>query len=137
VWKLFTTKKGLESWWGPEGFSTTVQKLEVRPGGQLEYVMTATAPDQVRALKSMGMSLAHKTHGTYTDVVPGTLLVFSQLADFVQDIEPYEILARIEFHPTKAGVRVFCTIDKMHDPQWTKMSELGWKSQLDRLAALV
>ena len=33
VWELWTTKDGIESWWGPEGFAVTVHKLELRPAG--------------------------------------------------------------------------------------------------------
>ena len=43
VWELWTTKEGIESWWGPEGFTTTVRKIDVRVGGELHYAMTATA----------------------------------------------------------------------------------------------
>ena len=35
VWALWTTKDGIESWWGPGGFSVSVRKLDVRPGGDL------------------------------------------------------------------------------------------------------
>ena len=41
VWELWTTKEGIESWWGPEGFETKVAKLELRVGGTLEYSFTA------------------------------------------------------------------------------------------------
>jgi uncharacterized protein YndB with AHSA1/START domain len=44
VWNLWTTKQGIESWWGPDGFSTKVMKLDLRAGGELRYAMTATAP---------------------------------------------------------------------------------------------
>ena len=30
VWELWTTKEGIESWWGPEGFTTEVLKLDLR-----------------------------------------------------------------------------------------------------------
>jgi uncharacterized protein YndB with AHSA1/START domain len=41
VWDLWTTKDGIESWWGPGGFAVTVRKLDLRPGGELLYAMTA------------------------------------------------------------------------------------------------
>ena len=44
VWDLWTTKEGIESWWGPDGFSVKVRKLDLRPGGELHYALTATAP---------------------------------------------------------------------------------------------
>ena len=48
VWELWTTKEGIESWWGPGGFAVKVRKLELRPGGQLLYDMTAIAPAQAQ-----------------------------------------------------------------------------------------
>ena len=36
VWALWTTKAGLESWWGPEGCRVKVRSLEARAGGVLE-----------------------------------------------------------------------------------------------------
>ena len=30
VWDLWATKEGIESWWGPEGFTTEVLKLDLR-----------------------------------------------------------------------------------------------------------
>ena len=44
---LWTTKAGLESWWGPEVFTVKVRKLDLRPGGELLYAMTATGPSQI------------------------------------------------------------------------------------------
>jgi uncharacterized protein YndB with AHSA1/START domain len=32
LWELWTTKKGFESWWGPEGFRVEVHTLEARVG---------------------------------------------------------------------------------------------------------
>jgi len=37
AWALWTTKTGIESWWGPEGFGVTVASLDLRPGGELIY----------------------------------------------------------------------------------------------------
>src|SRR5262245_3403177 len=51
VWDLWTTKDGIESWWGPGGFAVTVRKLDLRPGGQLLYAMTAIDPPQIEFLK--------------------------------------------------------------------------------------
>ena len=30
VWDLWTTKDGIESWWGPGGFTVVVRKLDLR-----------------------------------------------------------------------------------------------------------
>ena len=50
VWSLWTTKEGIESWWGPDGFEVKVRRLDFRLGGELLYAMIAIAPDQVEFL---------------------------------------------------------------------------------------
>ena len=57
AWALWTTKSGIESWWGPEGFDVTVASLDLRPGGELIYLMTAGASEHVAFMKRAGMSL--------------------------------------------------------------------------------
>src|SRR5205809_7219141 len=65
VWDLWTTKAGLESWWGPEGFVTKVSRLELRPGGLFEYAMTATDSAQMEGLKAVVLPLSTVAGGTY------------------------------------------------------------------------
>jgi len=134
VWELWTTKAGIEAWWGPDGFSTKVRKLELWPGGALHYAMTATAPEQIAFLERAGMPLTNETHGTYDEIVARRRLAFTQVADFVPGVAPYDIATRVEFQQTARGVHMVLTIDAMHDEQWTKMTEAGWRSQVDRLA---
>ncbi len=135
VWALWTTKEGLECWWGPDGFTTTVRTLELRPGGLWEYAMTATAPEQVEFMKRAGMPLSTVTRATYTDVMPQRRLSYDNLVDFIPGVAPYAASVAVEFHPTAQGVRMVLTLDAMHDERWTEMARRGWGSQLGRLAA--
>lgn len=57
VWALWTTKEGIESWWGPEGFEVKVRSMDLRAGGELLYGMTATAAPQIEFMKKAGMAL--------------------------------------------------------------------------------
>ena len=133
VWELWTTKAGIEAWWGPDGFSTKVHELELWPGGALRYAMTATAPEQIDFMKRAGMPLTSDTHGRYDEVVAPSRLAFTQIADFVPGVAAYDIATLVELSPMAQGVRMVLTFDAMHDAQWTKMSELGWRSQVDKL----
>src|SRR5437660_10568794 len=76
VWDLWTTKAGLESWWGPEGFVTKVRTLELRPGGKFEYAMTTTDSAQMEGLKAEGRPLTAVTGATYVESTPGTRTVY-------------------------------------------------------------
>ena len=133
VWELWTTKEGIESWWGPDGFSTKVHKLDLWPGGALHYAMTATAPEQIDFMKRAGMSPTTETHGTYDEVVKPSRLAFTQVADFVPGVAAYDIETLVELSLGASGVRMVLTFDAMHDAQWTKMAEMGWNSEVDKL----
>jgi uncharacterized protein YndB with AHSA1/START domain len=39
VWRAWTDPKQIVKWWGPRGFSTTIEEMEVRPGGAWKLVM--------------------------------------------------------------------------------------------------
>jgi uncharacterized protein YndB with AHSA1/START domain len=39
VWKAMTDPNHVIHWWGPRGFSTTIEVMEVRPGGAWRHVM--------------------------------------------------------------------------------------------------
>ena len=53
-------------WWGPNGFTTTTERMDVRPGGVWEYVMHG--PD--------GVDYPNRT--VYEEVVPPERLVYTQ-----------------------------------------------------------
>jgi uncharacterized protein YndB with AHSA1/START domain len=86
---LWTTKEGIQSWWGPGGFRVTVRKLDLRPGGELQYAMTAIDPPQVAFMKQAGMPLTQELRITLTEVVPHRRLAYVHLADFIPGVEPH------------------------------------------------
>ena len=133
VWELWTTKAGIESWWGPGGFAVTVRKLDLRPGGELLYAMTATDPPQVAFMKRSGMPLTQECRITFTEVVPTRRLAYIHLADFIPGVEPYDVGTLVELHATRDGVRLVMTIDAMHSDEWTDRAVMGWTSELGKL----
>jgi uncharacterized protein YndB with AHSA1/START domain len=81
IWELWTTAEGIESWWSPDGFVTEVRTLAARPGGELVYAMTATAPDQVAFMNNAGMPLTTESRKTFTEVSEPTRLAYQSLID--------------------------------------------------------
>jgi uncharacterized protein YndB with AHSA1/START domain len=65
VFEAWTKPEHLDRWWGPRGFRTATDAMDVRPGGSWRYVMR------------------HDEHGsfdnliTYREVVPDERLVYS------------------------------------------------------------
>jgi len=137
AWALWTTKSGIESWWGPEGFEVAVTSLDLRDaGGELVYRMTATAPQQVAFMKQAGMPLMTECKVTYVEVSSPRRLAYKTLTDFVPGIEPYEVATVVESKPTAGGVEMTITFDAMHDDVWTDRARAGHESQLRKLDAL-
>ncbi|MGB7815822.1 MAG: SRPBCC family protein [Methylotenera sp.] len=39
VWEAWTNPKHIVHWWGPNGFTTTIEKMDLRVGGEWKYMM--------------------------------------------------------------------------------------------------
>lgn len=136
VWAMWTTKEGLEKWWGPVGFVSTVKHLDVRVGGSFEIVMRATGANQIAHLKSAGIPLESSAKGTYTAVVPVQRLAYRNIVDFIPGVERYEVAATLELRAAPGGgTTMTFRNDAMHDATWTQRAETGWMQQLDKLVS--
>jgi uncharacterized protein YndB with AHSA1/START domain len=136
VWRLWTTSDGIESWWAPDGFTVKVQKIDLRPGGELVYTMTATAPEQVEFMNSVGMPLTTESRKTFTELDPATRIAYNSLVDFVPGVDPYQFLTVVDLQPSDGGTRVTMTVDPMHDDTWTQRLVMGRENELDNLIRL-
>lgn len=136
LWKLWTTKEGFESWWGPEGFRAEVYTLEAHVGGILHYDMIADAPAQIAAMKQLGRPTTHEAHARFTEYRPLERLAITTVIDFLPGVKPYESTMVVEFFRSGENgenVRIVVTLDPMHDEETTRMSTLGFTSQLTKL----
>ena len=137
VWQMWTTAAGLEDGWAPDGFETRVSQLELRPGGQLRYTMTATAPDQVAFVRSLGMPLSNEFRRTFTEVAAPTRLAYLSLIDWVPDHEPYQHLTVVDSEPIGDRTNVVMTVDALHDDAWTQEYCAHRRNELDNLQAAI
>jgi uncharacterized protein YndB with AHSA1/START domain len=133
VWELWTTKDGIESWWGPIGFETKVARLELRVGGALEYSFTAVGPDQVKFMKDAQQPLTQHMKARYTVVQPKTAAAWQNLVEFIPGITPYEVESRFDLEARGKQVHMKLRFDAMHDEQFTQFAEMGWKEELGKL----
>jgi len=39
VWEVWTKPEHIANWWGPNGFTNTIHKMDFRPGGEWDFVM--------------------------------------------------------------------------------------------------
>jgi len=137
IWELCTTAAGLEEWWAPDGFETRVSEVELRPGGQVSYTLTATSPEQVAFVQNLGMPLSNEFRRTFTEVAPPTRLAYLSLIDFVPDHEPYEHLTTIDIEPAGDRTNVVMTLDPLHDETWTQEYRDHRDKELDNLETAI
>jgi uncharacterized protein YndB with AHSA1/START domain len=138
VWELWTTREGIEAWWGPDGFSVDVRSIELRAGGDLVYVMSAVAQEQIDYMKKAGMPLSTQLTLIFTEVIPPRRLAYRNMVDFVPGVEPYEVETLLELHEVEGGgTRLVLTFDAMHDDRWTQLARMGHESELERLERLI
>ena len=137
VWDLWTTTAGIESWWGPDGFSVKVNSLDLREGGQLLYAMSATAPEQIEFMKRENMPLTTQAKIIFAAVEPKRRLVYQHLTDFIPGVAPYTVSTTVELEPTPSGVKMLLRVDQMHDAVWTQRATMGWESELGKLDRVI
>ncbi|MBN8838336.1 MAG: SRPBCC family protein [Sphingobacteriia bacterium] len=64
VWEVWTNPEHIQNWWGPNGFSTTIHKMEMVEGS--EWLLTMHGPD--------GRNYPNKS--VFKEIVPHQRIVF-------------------------------------------------------------
>lgn len=118
-------------------FRTDVTTLDLQPGGELIYTMTAEAPEQIAFMQQYGMPLATESRKHFTELAEHTHLAYRSLIDFVPDHEPYEHLTIVDLEPAGAGTRIIMQIEPLHDELWTQRLIDGRTNELANLDKLV
>ena len=68
VYRMWTEAEHIKQWWGPRGFSTTIEQMDVRPGGEWRFIMHG--PD----------GTDYRNNRRYDEVVPPERLVMENLS---------------------------------------------------------
>jgi uncharacterized protein YndB with AHSA1/START domain len=69
LWKVMTDPERVTNWWGPHGYTTTVEVMDVRPGGRWRWINHTTGGEDV------------PFKGEYLEVVPPERLVQTEIYD--------------------------------------------------------
>ena len=76
VWEVFTKPEHIANWWGPNGFTNTIYKMDVRAGGEWDFMMHG--PD----------GKDYKNRAVYQEIIPLQKIVFDHFApNFTTTIE--------------------------------------------------
>jgi len=111
VFAAWTDAEAFCEWFGPDGYSCTVQEMDVRPGGRAHFSMIA--PD--------GTVLSGRFD--YLDVVPGERLVMDHGSD--ADGDPDRFRVTVTFDEQGDGKTVL-TLRQLHPTVERRATVIGF-----------
>ena len=107
VYRMWTEPEHIAQWWGPRGFTTTIQQMDVREGGEWRFILhgpdgadypnhtvyEAIAPPERLVLKHLSWP-HHRMHISFTEAEGGTNvsihMLFEEAADFNKVVLEYD-----------------------------------------------
>ena len=131
VWQAWTDPAHIAQWWGPEGFTTRVEEMDLRPGGQSRYVMVG--PDGAE----------YPAQGVFREVVPPERIVstdeFGEGYEQMTDIDlPQGMVITVLFEDLGHQTKLTLEIEHPTVEDLRKHEDMGvvagWNSTLDCLA---
>jgi uncharacterized protein YndB with AHSA1/START domain len=135
IWKLWTEPEHFAAWYGPDGATIPVAKMDVRVGGTRLVCMEVSTPGGPRQMWFTG---------EYLDVVENERLVYTEsMADEHGNVLTAADMGMPDGHPTTTEVRVeLAAVDGGTRMVMTHSGipadspgAAGWAMALDKLAA--
>jgi uncharacterized protein YndB with AHSA1/START domain len=129
VWRAYTDPAAIPHWWGPARYATTVEQMEVRPGGRWRYISRDAEGNE------------YAFNGEYREVVPPERLVATFQFEGAPGDAPHSSLDSATFEERGGGtlltiVSHFDSVEARDAMLSTDMEE-GAAEGFDRLAAYV
>ena len=125
VFRAWTDPKHMERWWGPKGFTNTVEQMDVRPGGAWRIVMHA--PD----------GGSYPAQGVYSEIVPPERLVFTNNAVDKDGNSIIDGFTTVTFADqdgkTKLTLHTRGVAMVGYAANYLKGMEMGWTQSLEKL----
>jgi len=131
VWKAWTDRKMIQSWWGPRGVTNPTCEWDARPGGRINIVMLAGKELGDYAGQEWPMT------GTFKEITPQSRIVYTTGA--LDDVK--EIFLRtentVEFEEVGAKTRmklhIVVTMASPKAAMALQGMEMGWNQSIDKL----
>jgi uncharacterized protein YndB with AHSA1/START domain len=120
VFKVWTDPAHVAQWWGPSGFKTTIQEMDVRPGGHWRYTMRG--PD----------GHDYPFDGHYVEVVKPERLVVDGT---IHGVPSQGVWTEVTFSEQEGKTKVRVLQVFSFESAATRGAPIGWNQQLDRLTA--
>ncbi|HVW13919.1 MAG TPA: SRPBCC family protein [Mucilaginibacter sp.] len=106
VWEVFTKPEHIVNWWGPNGFTNTIYTMDVRPGGEWDFMMHG--PD----------GRDYKNQSVYREVVPLEKIVFDHFNPNFTTTIKFEAKAKqthLKWHMLFETAELFEAVVKAHN----------------------
>ena len=124
VYRAFVEPEAIARWLPPNGFTCKVDQLDVRVGGKFRM-----------AFRNFSTGNGHSFGGTYSEVVPGERLRYSDKFD--DPNLPGEMVTTVTLRAVSCGTDIDVVQEGIPAMIPTEMCYLGWQDSLDHLARLV
>jgi uncharacterized protein YndB with AHSA1/START domain len=138
VWAAWTDPAEVSKWWGPKGFTSPDNKVDLRVGGQYVFAMRGPEGSEWDSVMYSG--------GQYKEVEPMKRLVYTDNftdkdgnkvspevygmpADFPQDL-----LVTMTFEEVDGKTKLTLTHQGLPAGEVGEQTEAGWNESLDKLA---
>ena len=119
VWEAWTSPEHIANWWGPNGFTNTITKMDMVPGGEWDLVMHG--PD--------GTDFKNKS--IFKEIIPFKKIVYEHISGprFVAsiDFEEQGEQTLINWHMLFESAKIFNDVVKAHS------ADEGLKQNVEKL----
>ena len=121
VWKVWTGPEHIRNWWGPNGFTNTIFKMDVKPGGEWDFIMHG--PDGTN----------YKNKSVFKEIVKHKKIVY-------EHVSGPKFLATIEFESQNDKTflkwhMLFETAEEFIQTVKTFKADEGLKQNIEKLQA--
>lgn len=124
VYRAFLEPDAVASWLPPFGFTCTVHELNAKEGGKHRM-----------SFRNFTTGRSHSFGGTYLKLVPGELLVYTDVFD--DPNLPGEMKVTVMLKEVSVGTEMTVVQEGIPDLIPTEACYLGWQESLRKLAKLV
>jgi uncharacterized protein YndB with AHSA1/START domain len=125
VFMAWTNPEHVARWWGPQGFTTTYCKMDVRPGGAFRVCMRS--PDGADLWK----------RGIYRDIVEPERIVFTFAWEDAAGNPGHELLTTVTFVEHGSGTKLTLHQAVFQTVEARESHRAGWTSCLERFAEYI
>ncbi|MCF6139050.1 SRPBCC family protein [Pseudalkalibacillus berkeleyi] len=118
VFKAWTDSTELAKWWGPEGYTTNIEKMDVEVDGEYKFIMNPPEGD------------SHVLVGRYVEIVPNEKLVFTWKWDNNENEFP-ETLVTVGFIDQDGSTELTIKHEQLPSEEAAEGHNKGWSSSLE------